>query len=279
MKRLAIVFLACAMTLGTGAAFAADKESVYDRVMRTRTLKCGFFEENPFTIVDPNTNKHSGIANDLAETIAKQLGLKIQWEGVANFANMADDLRTGRYDAICASVFILPRAGVMDYTTPYVYVPTYGYTRVGDTRFDNNLAAVNNSKVTVALIDGEGSSTIVQQRYPKLKPYALPQMADISQMLLAVAEKKADIGFVLPTVYNQFQENNPGKLRRVPSKDPLHVFAVSFAIKPDEPAMKNLLNFMMTQLIVSGEMDRIVDKYEPAPGTFLHADKPYKAVK
>jgi ABC-type amino acid transport substrate-binding protein len=258
-------------------AFAVDvKESAYERVMRTGTLRCGYFEENPFTIVDPNTNKHSGIANDLAETIAAQAGLKLEWTEAVNFATLVTDLQNGRYDAICASVFNIPRGGKIDYTTPYIYVPSYAYVRPDEKRFDKDLNAVNDPNVTIAILDGEGSSTIASRFYPKAKRYALPQTSEISQMLLAVADKKADVGFVLPTVYDQFNKNNPGKLKQVAGKDPFYVFSVSFALAPGQRELKNMLDFMMKQIVVSGEMDKIIDKYETKPGTFLRVAKPYR---
>ncbi len=70
-------------------AFAAAKESVYDRVMRRRTLRCGYFEEVPFTNIDPNTNKKSGIAVELAETLAAQLDVKLEWTEAVNFGTIA----------------------------------------------------------------------------------------------------------------------------------------------------------------------------------------------
>jgi polar amino acid transport system substrate-binding protein len=254
-------------------AFAAEKETTYERVMRTGTLRCGYFAENPFTIIDPNTNKKTGIAVELAETVASQIGLKLEWTEEVNFATLVTDLQNGRYDAICASVFNLPRGGKIDYTTPYIYVPTYGYVRPDEKRFDK-LDAVNKDNVTISILDGEGSSTVASRLYPEAKHYSLPQTDEISQMLLAVADKKADIGFVLPSVFDQFNKSNPGKLKQA-SKDPLYVFSVSFGIRPNEPALKDMLDIMIKQLVVSGEMDRIIDKYEAKPKTFLRVAKPY----
>lgn len=271
------VLLLTLICISSTMAFAAsEKESIYDRVMRTGTLRCGYFAENPFTIIDPNTNKKTGIAVEVAKAVTQQLGLKLEWVEEVNFGTLVTDLQNGRYDAICGSAFNIPRAGKTDYTTPYIYVPTYGYVRPDEKRFDKTLEAVNKTGVTISILDGEGSSAIASRLYPQAKQYSLPQTAEISQMLLAVADKKADIGFVLPSVFEQFDKANPGKLRQVASKSPLYVFSVSFAIRPGEQEFKNMLDIMIKQMVVSGEMDRIIDKYETKPGMFLRVTKPYR---
>ncbi|MDB5478605.1 MAG: amino acid transporter substrate-binding protein family, partial [Alphaproteobacteria bacterium] len=181
-----------------------------------------------------------------------------------------------RYDAICGSLFNIPRAGKIDYTIPFIYMPAYGYVRPEEKRFDNNLTAINDPAVTIAMLDGEGSTTIARRLYPKAKEYALPQMAEISQMLLAVAGKKADVAFAMPSVFDRFDKNNRNMLKQIPSEQPFYVFSLSFGIRPGEQQLKNMLDIVIKQLVVSGEMDRIIDKYEEKPGTFLRVSKPYK---
>jgi polar amino acid transport system substrate-binding protein len=274
-KRIfALVLIASVIAI---PVFAAEtKETAYERVMRTHVLRCGYFAESPFTIIDPNTGKKSGIAIELAETIAAQLGLKVEWTEEINLGTYVTDLQNGRYDAICGSILNTPRAGKMDVTTPYIYVPSYAYVRSGEKRFDNNLKAIDQKNVTMAILDGEGSSAVAGRIYSEAKQYALPQSAEISQTLLAVADKKADVAFALPSVYEQFNKSNQGQLKQVPSPQPFYVFSVSFGIRPNEPALKDMLDMMIRQLVVSGEMDPIIDKYEAKPKTFLRVAKPYR---
>lgn len=56
---------ACVVLLMAFPAFAAEKESSYDRVMRTRTLRCGYGIFQPMIMKDPNTRKISGIFVDI----------------------------------------------------------------------------------------------------------------------------------------------------------------------------------------------------------------------
>ncbi len=238
-------------------------QSVYERVLASGTLRCGYFEEAPFTIIDPNTGKKSGIAVDLAEKVAAELGLKVEWVGAISWGTLGADLENGRYDAICGSLFNLPRAGRIGYTNPYTYVPAYAYTQNGRTEFDNKFDTLDWTKITVAGLDGEGSTTIALKKLPQAKFNILPQTSQIAEMLTSVADKKADMGFVMPTVFKNFDKANPGRLRKIQSDKPFYVFNVSFGVKPDEADFKNMLDFEMRNLASDGTLQSLFDKYDP----------------
>jgi ABC-type amino acid transport substrate-binding protein len=252
------------------------RNGVYERVIETATLRCGYFEEAPFTIVDPNTGKKTGIAVELAEKIAGDLGLKIEWVPVANFASVGEDLRNGRFDAVCGSYFNLPRAGSMDYTSAYAFVPVFAYTQAGRAEFDHQLDKLDWSNVTIAGLDGEGATTVARKKLPQARFDILPQLSQIAVMLTSVADRKSDIAFVMPTVFKDFDKANPGKLRQIASDKPFHVFAVSFALKPDEPAFKNMLDFVIKSYAASGELDDLFHKYD-ADGLLFRPTVLYQA--
>jgi ABC-type amino acid transport substrate-binding protein len=239
------------------------KSSVYDDVLKRGSIRCGYFEEAPFTIKDLKTGKMHGIAVELIAMIGKDLGLKVEWVESVNFGTLVQDLQNKRYDAICSSVFTLPRGGQIDYTTPYTVVPVYGYVRPDDVRFDQDLMSIDWTTKKIAGIDGEGATTIATKLLPDAQFMRLPQSSQIAEMLLSVAQKKADIGFTMPSVYAEFNKNNPDVLKEAQTTAPLYKFAVAFAVKPNESAWKNTLDYMLRQYIVSGELNRLIDKYDP----------------
>lgn len=261
MKHL---ILFCLLLFVSLPAAAQQKETAYDRVMRTHTMRCGYFIEPPFTARDENTGHMSGIAVDLAETMARELDIKIQWSEQISFATFPEDLQNGRYDAVCGSVFTLPRAGVMDYTTPYAFVPVYGFVKPANQSLDQSFAAVDWSKVTIAGLDGEGATTAARKMLPQAKFTILPQLSNISEMLMLVTTGKADIAFVLPSVFADFDKTNPGALRQAKLDKPLYTYAVAFGIPRGQMEFKFMLDNTMTQLIASGELAAIHKKYDPA---------------
>ena len=68
MKYFSIALIA--MALLSSSAFAADKESAYERVLRTGVLRCGYIAYPPHLIVDPATGTISGISHDIIEEAA-----------------------------------------------------------------------------------------------------------------------------------------------------------------------------------------------------------------
>jgi ABC-type amino acid transport substrate-binding protein len=241
----------------------SQRQSVYERVVTSGVLRCGTFDEAPFTTTDANRGTKTGIAVDLAQTVAAELGVKLEWVDVSNFGTLTEDLKQGKYDAICASVFNLPRKGQIDYTAPYAFVPLYAYTLKGRTEFDNALDTLDWSKVTIAGVDGEGSTTIAQKKLPNAKFNNLPQLTNIGELLNSVVTQKADLVFVTPTVFKNFNTTNPDLLQKVAAEQPFHIFSVSFAIKPNESAFKNTLDIIIRNLSVSGELVALFKKHDP----------------
>lgn len=242
---------------------AGQADAVYVRVMKTQTLRCGYFIEAPFTLKDPNTGKLSGLAVDLTEAVGRELGLKIEWVEEINFATMADDLKNGRYDMVCSDVFVLPRAGRIDYARPFSFARVYGYTKPGDKRFSGDIESVDWKQMTISGLDNEGATIAARKLLPEAKFDILPQLSQISQMLMEVSSSKADIAFVMPSVFDEFDQANPGKLVRSDLNGPLYVYATAFAVPAGALQFKAMIDNTLTQMEVSGELGRLRTKYDP----------------
>ena len=239
------------------------QESVYERVMRTKTIRCGYFVEAPFTYYDHKKDGYHGIAIDLVRMIAKDHNLKIEFVEEINFATFGQDLKNGRYDMVCGGVFVLPRGGINDYSNSYAQVPVYGYVRADNGSFDKPFDQINWSHVKISGIDGEGATTAAQRIYPEAKMIILPQLSSISEMLMAVHAGKADIGFVMPPVFEQFKKTNSTLLKKAELGRPLYKYEVSFPIKHGETEFKALINNAIRQYKTSGELASLHKKYDP----------------
>ncbi len=248
---------------GTTTSIHQAKESVYERVMASKTIRCGYFIEPPFTVQNPNTGEFSGLSVDLINEIAKSHDLKVEWVEGISFATFPQDLQNNRYDMVCGSVFIMPRSGQTDYSQSYIHVPIHGYVRQNDTRFDKDFDIIDWNNIKISGLDGEGATAAVQKIIPQAKLDILPQLSNISEMLLTVQTGKTDIGFVLPTVYEDYNQSNPNKLRRAELNKPLYTYAVSFGIARGQNEFKNMINNAITQLRVSGELEQIINKHDP----------------
>jgi len=102
--------------LGFTAAFAVAAADLPDRIKKAGKIVAATQPNYPpIAYKDPATNQLQGFDIDLGEAIAKELGVKIEWQETA-FAQMISSLQTGRVDIAMAGMSDLPaRREVVDF--------------------------------------------------------------------------------------------------------------------------------------------------------------------
>lgn len=274
----ALLLLVC-LSVFSVTAFAAEKESAYDRVMRTRVIKCGYMVLPPHLVKDPNTGKMSGIIYDTMEDVGKLLGFKIDWSEEVTFPTMVTALQTGRVDALCFGFWRNPFEGkYVSHTVPLYYMPVGAFVRADDHRFDSNIAALDSPDVKIASTDGMISGIIAQQDFPKARVVSSPAFLP-GQVLMEVATGKADVTFLAVRDWILFDQENPGKLRNIAVEKPVRVFGTVIAIPIGDEKFKSVLDSALYQLLDGGFLDRVIVKYDDAPGSIFSVAKPYEALK
>lgn len=255
-------------------------ESAYERVMRTGSLRCGYIPYAPAVLIDPNTKKFSGIIPEVMEEAGRLLDLKVEWTEELGFGTMVDALKTGRVDAICIGFWENPAEGKhVFFSRPMYYSPVYPYVRIDDHRFDADISLINRPDITIISGDGEMSGIIARQDFPKARVLSLPNMTGTTDQLLAISTKKADISFFEAWTAEDFIAKHPNSLRRIAAGGPMRVFANTIALPMDDYRLKSMLDAAISQIVNSGQMDKIVSRHETYPGSLLHAARPYEAPK
>ena len=275
MLRKIILFALCGFLL-RGSAFAADqaKESAYDRVMRTGTLRCGYIAWPPYFSLDPNTKILSGVSKDISDSASRILGLKTAYIDVPN-AGQVENFNSGKIDAMCGDgPFVLSTIKYVDYTKPYYYVPVYAYGRANEKRF-NASEDLNRAGVTFVAIDGDLSTDLALADFPRATLSSLGNVSDPSQMLLNVQTGKADVVIVDPVTVNLFAKNNPGKIKRLFAR-PVAVYGGGFSVKKGDTALLSTLNGAVDAVMNTGQSDSVLKKYDPQGTLFLPVTMPYR---
>lgn len=281
-QTLTLLLAAC---LVFGCATSPDhgvvqKESLYSRVLRTGKIRCGYVIYPPDCIKDPNTGKLSGIGIETLELICKKLGLTPEWTEEVGWGTMLEGLQTGRYDVVASLVWTnANRAKLMAFSKPLVFSPIYVYGRHGDHRYRGQLEKLNSPKAKIATIDGETAQVIADADFPLSSRLSMPQMTDYSQLLLSVATGKADAALVEPIIANGYMHNNPGTIENISPGKPIRVFANCYMFNRSEFEFKAMLDTVLDEVINSGAMDKIVNKYEKHPGEIYRVALPYQLPK
>jgi len=257
-------------------AASKPKESSYDRVLRTQTIRCAYINYPPHFIVDAATKKMSGISYDIMAEAARVLGLKIDWVEEVGWANTVEEIRSDRADAICTSFWQNPVEGkYLGFTTPLFYSAVGAYVRSDNNNLRKDLSNINDPKVRISASDGSISFFTAQQDYPKATTLSLPNMTDETQMLMEVNAGKADITFIETYLGEKFIKANPKSLKNLASDHPVRLFGNTFAIPIEDVKFKSMLDSALIPMIQGGVVDKIITKYEEVPNGMLRVAKPY----
>lgn len=100
--------LSLAAALLAGTALAAQAQALPDRIKSAGKIVIATQPNYaPIVYKDPATNQMAGFDYELGEAIAKELGVKAEWQETA-FAQMLPSLATGRVDMVMAGMSDLP---------------------------------------------------------------------------------------------------------------------------------------------------------------------------
>jgi ABC-type amino acid transport substrate-binding protein len=269
MKNFLLIVVAVITTLlvqnfliQPGNLKATKKESAYDRVLRTGVLRCAYGLWEPAVMRDPNTGKMSGFIYDIMQEVGKSLNLKVEYALEVPWDSIPMSLQSGKADAHCAGIWATPSRGrVMAFSKPLGYSAIAIFARKGDNRFDYNLERINQTDIRVALSDDDITTEIYRRDFSKAQKYELPQLSPPEELFLAIATKKADITFNGPSRLPVFERSYPNAVKAVPVKDARYIFPSTVAVDIGEEKLLHVINTTIDQLINSGTIDRIIEKY------------------
>jgi ABC-type amino acid transport substrate-binding protein len=277
-----LLFILTLLTLISSPAFAegTPKESAYDRVMRTKTLRCGYFPWPPYLSKDPNTGGLHGFYFDYVESLAKHLGIKVDWTSEVLYGLVPEEIRSGKIDAFCSGIW--PTSGLalyLDFSLPISYNAVGAYVRVDDNRFDGDLSRLNDASIKISSMEGSITGVIASLRFPNSVVSETPAMSGPSAQLMDVMAKKADATFIDILIVREFEKSNPNKIRPVANVPPVNVWGNSIAFGKHEEPLVNAINTATQEMIYSGEIEMILKKYAEGTKEFYQVVLPYKAEK
>ncbi len=253
------------------------KETAYERVIRTQTLRCGYVMHPPHVAKDPTTGKLSGAIVDILNEAGRLLNIKVDWTEEVGWGNSVESLQSGRVDAICTDYWMNPVEGrYVGYSMPLYYETVVAYGRADDRRFIRNLDAVNDISVTVSATDGSINGIIAQQDFPMAKISWLPNMTADLQVLTEVESGKADIAFVPVQDGLRYAQANPGKLINLTPDRPLRAFPVTIALPQSDTALKTMLDSAFVQMLYGRFVDKTLDKHGMPADAVFRVARPYE---
>lgn len=273
----AIAFLAAILTRSNSTAQPTQEgDPRFRQMIAKQEIRCSYLVYSPYFRKDPNTGTLSGIFHDIMEEIGRRSSIKIVWVEEVGYETIFEGLKSGKHDVFCGGLWPnATRARVGSFSVPVFYSVVKAWGRADETRFAN-LEGVNESSIKVATIDGAMEDIIAKADFPRAGRESLPQQTPFSQNLLNITSKKADITFAEPGVIREYLSKNPGTLKELAPDKPLRIFGNVLVLPQHEHQLKQFLDTALLEMLYSGAIDRILQKYEPGPGVFPRVALPYK---
>ena len=277
----AVAFLIAACEPNPSTVTAEKAASVYDRVMETQTLRAAYITYPPALMRDTETGEITGIFAEVLQKAADNIGLELIWTEEVGWGAQIEGLELDRYDIVGSPVWANPIRGTLTTLSDPVYYSGIGvWVRADDPRATNpDLSWINSPEVRIATVDGETGDLIARTVFPDAQRVSLPQLASISQKFLEVTSNKADVLFAEPYFALQFLESNPDSVVNAAAAAPIKVLGNVFMMKKNEGQMRQMIGVAVEDLLNSGFVDEVLDRYEPEPNTFYRVARPYRIVE
>lgn len=260
------------------AVAAEEKESAFDRVMASGTIRCGWATNDPWIYKDMKTGEMAGITVDVMKAVAGHLQLKLEWPEETGWPNLPTSLQTGRVDVACSSLWNDPLRGKhVAYTQPIYYTGLYLYSRANDTRFTGKFDEINSPDIKIAIQDGDIGNTLTRRYFPKAQLVALSDLATPVDIYMNVTTGKADVTIGDGISSQKFNASNEVKMARVPLSKPLTVYGNSFAVSIHEPELKEVIDNTVRYMIQTGEIDELSREFRAQyPDALVLPSTPYE---
>jgi polar amino acid transport system substrate-binding protein len=250
--------------------------SVYDRVIKSGTIRASYLVDPPELTRDA-AGKLSGISVDVLEEAARRLGLKVEWTGEVDHSSVFDGLLADREDMLGTLVWRNSSRGKRaDFSVPLHYSGVGIYVRQADLRFSVDRAAIDDPGVRIAVMPGEMGEEIARANFPNAQRVAFLQIPEHVALLQEVADGAADVAFIENNAAQGYLKAHALPVRNIAVEQPIRVFPNNFMFKLDQPAFKSMLDATIEELVNSGFVDRVVAKYEVAPGAYYRLALPYR---
>lgn len=279
MKKILLIafsVFALAACQPQSSATTQTTQPVYDQIMKTGTIHCGYAAWAPLFILDPNSKKPSGVFYDVMQEIGRRLDLKIEWTEETGWATVTESIKTRRFDMACSAFWISStRAKHVDFTTPLVYSTANIWVSSKNTKTFHSFADFNNKQTTFGLLDGSAEGKTIALYFPKAKTFSFPETVSGAEVLQGLAAGKFDAVAYDDGTVADFTRSNPGLIKKVPLEKPLTIFPNAMLLPAGETKLKAMLDNTINEINYDGTLAKIIEKYHATETIKLPA-KPYQ---
>lgn len=264
-----LLFLPACKRFGDNST--ANKEVVpktLEKIIKTKTIRVGYVNFPPIVFKDVKTGEVKGHFVLSIEEIAKQMGVKCQYEE-ATWSTFAAGLQNKQFDISIAPTFgTIPRALQVTFSRPLMYVGNSAIVRKGETRF-HSLGDIDKKEIIVAVTQGEAGHEYAQTNIKNAKIVVMSQ-SDQTLAFSQVLAGRADIALGDAYVTAKFAAEHPDEAVDLFAQNPYNLTAVCWAVRPDDVEFLNFINNAIEVLESTGKLLEYERQYD---AHWLHPER------
>lgn len=254
----------------SGGDVSATKETTFERIMRTGTIRCGYYVFPPVTYRDPNTKELSGLSVDMMNDIASRAGLKIEWSEEVNFSNWTAGLQANRFDIACTPMWPeVALARAVGFSAPMFYAGLYPLIRADDQKLlKASYDDFNKKDVRIITQESNGIDVLTRAQFPDATINVMPQTMDGPSILLEIVNNKSDMILLDKNAEIMYNKSNPYTFKLRDDLPPAKLQSFTFAFNLGEPDLKNFMDNAVENLIDDGTVNRLLAQWAE-PGQYI----------
>ncbi|MBS1155656.1 MAG: amino acid transporter substrate-binding protein [Proteobacteria bacterium] len=254
------LLLALALLLPWTDLVHADSDRLA-RVQASRTLRvCIWPDYYGITYRDPQTQQLSGIDIDLAQSLARDLGVTPVFVD-SSFARLIDDVSQDRCDLAMFAVGILPqRAQKLGFTRPYLQSDIYAITTRANRRI-KHWDDIDKPGVVVAVAKGTLHETVMRE---KLKHASLEVLDSPHAREQEVESGRADV-FITDYPYSRRMLETTNWARLVAPPGIYHLTDYAYAMQKGDDAWLARIERFVSQIKRDGRLLDVAKRHRLDP--------------
>lgn len=256
---LLLVLIFTAVMLGgcgssTTAPAAAPKSRI-DEIKKNGKLVLATGNYRPFEYHDEKTNKIIGYDIDVAEAIAKKIGVPLEVREM-QFTSLIPSLQNGQADLVIAAMYITDqRKEVVDFADSYMDTGMVLVTMKDNTAI-KTLKDLKGK--TVGVKTGAVSEKVAQDEKAKGTDMTIKSYKETVDYMLDMENGRLDAS--INDLLNQLEYNKTHPNVKIVG-DPFTKASLGIAVKKGDKALLDLINSVLKEMKQNGEADKLYKKW------------------
>ncbi|MEN6567826.1 MAG: basic amino acid ABC transporter substrate-binding protein [Veillonellales bacterium] len=255
---LTILVLIIFLIAGCGQSSStptATSQNHIDQIKKNGKLVLATGDYRPFEYHDEETNKMVGYDIDLAEAIAKKIGVPVEVKEM-QFTSLIPTLQNSQADLVIAAMYITDqRKEVVDFADPYMDTGMVLVVNAGDTAIKS--VKDLDGKV-VGVKTGATSEKVAQDLKAQGANITIKSYKETVDYLLDMENGRLDAS--INDLLNQLEYNKTHPNVKIVG-EPFTKASLGIAVKKGDKDMIELVNSVLKEMKQNGEADKLYQKW------------------